>query len=449
MSRIYTQQKRPHKVTGVDSAQQSAPAFSNQTMLDILKAPENVRVKPISAEMNDRMSQHFGVSMNGLKVFENENLNQLGETAFAHGNEIHVAKGKFSPETAHGREILMHEAAHVVQQGLGLAHDTSHESIALEAQAQTVQAGGTIGSTAGFSMPVANTAAPVQGFGRRLLKKLKSGWNSLMSRFKKKGTNEINEEPAEVSPVPAAAPAQQSGFDFMSIKSRGMSRRHAEEKDEDTGGFIRKFGKNENRTEQQNQQLDASMRDQYQLWDATLNDDEKDAIYKYKATGSCRSMNRQLRYGGDDEEVSRDIDTLSSAINKSILPHDMVLHRGVSNKVLSHFLNMDPSQLTKENILKSNSIVSDKGFMSTSIDKQKAHGFAEMHSGHMLQINVPAGSHGAYIDPISNMFENEREVLLDKGQKFSIDKIEDYGEIPGAMKIILSLINDDDKGTLR
>lgn len=173
MSKVYAQQKKPHETAGVDSAHQAVPAFSNQAMLDLLKAPENVRAKPLSQEMHEKMSQHFGVSLSGVKVFENENLNQLGETAFAHGNEIHVAKGQYAPGTAHGQEVLMHEAAHVVQQGMGLAHDTGSESAALEAQAQSVQAGGSMGSISGFSMPAATASAPVQGFGRRLLKKLK------------------------------------------------------------------------------------------------------------------------------------------------------------------------------------------------------------------------------------------------------------------------------------
>ena len=172
MSKIYAQ-KKPHETAGVDSAHQAAPAFSNQAMLDLLKAPENVRAKPLSQEMHEKMSQHFGVSLSGVKVFENENLNQLGETAFAHGNEIHVAKGQYAPGTAHGQEVLMHEAAHVVQQGMGLTHGMSGESAALEAQAQAVQAGGSMGNLSGFSMPTATASAPVQGFGRRLLKKLK------------------------------------------------------------------------------------------------------------------------------------------------------------------------------------------------------------------------------------------------------------------------------------
>ena len=45
MSKIYAQQKKPHEAVGTDSVQQTAPAFSNQAMLDLLKAPENVRAQ--------------------------------------------------------------------------------------------------------------------------------------------------------------------------------------------------------------------------------------------------------------------------------------------------------------------------------------------------------------------------------------------------------------------
>lgn len=72
MSKIYAQQKKPHEVAGADSTQQAVSAFSNQAMLDLLKAPENVRAKPLSQEMHEKMSQHFGVSLSGIKVFEME-----------------------------------------------------------------------------------------------------------------------------------------------------------------------------------------------------------------------------------------------------------------------------------------------------------------------------------------------------------------------------------------
>ena len=71
MSKIYAQ-KKPHEAAGVDSTHQTAPAFSNQAMLDLLKAPEHVQAKPLSQQMNEKLSQHFGVSMSGLKVFEKQ-----------------------------------------------------------------------------------------------------------------------------------------------------------------------------------------------------------------------------------------------------------------------------------------------------------------------------------------------------------------------------------------
>ena len=453
MSKVYAQQKKPHETAGVDSAHQAAPAFSNQAMLDLLKAPEHVQAKPLSQQMNEKMSQHFGVSMNGLKVFENENLNQLGETAFAHGNEIHVAKGQFAPGTAHGQEVLMHEAAHVVQQGMGMAHDTGTESAALEAQAQAVQAGGSMGNISGFSMPTATAAAPVQAFGRRLVRKIKNGWKSLMNFFKKGKSSEAVAEPQEeAAPAAAPAPVLPAGFDFMSIQKRGMSRREAE----DAPGFdvIQRTGAKEHRSGAENQELNMAMREQWKLWNKTLTGDEKESTQLY-TTPYYREMNSQLRHGGDDEEVQKHIDNVSSAVKKSILPGNMVLHRGAGPKVLGQLFGFDGSNMNsaqiRQHMMKSkssltNQVIQDKGFTSTSLNEEVATEFAKKHDGHLIQINAPAGSHGAYLDPISEAM-GEQEVLLDKGQQFKIDDIVD-DEKTGLMKIILSMI-DEDEGQLR
>lgn len=96
--------------------------IGNQAMLSILGNQEGLSSKTLSGEMTQKMSDQFGVPMEGIKVFENENLNAIGETAFTRGNEIHVAKGKYDPYSEQGQQILLHEAAHVVQQGMGLVH---------------------------------------------------------------------------------------------------------------------------------------------------------------------------------------------------------------------------------------------------------------------------------------------------------------------------------------
>lgn len=453
MSKIYAQQKKPHKTVGTDSVRQPAPAFSNQAMLDLLKAPENVRAKPLSQEMQEKMSQHFGVSLSGIKVFENENLNQLGETAFAHGNEIHVAKGQYAPGTAHGQEVLMHEATHVVQQGMGLAHDTGNESAALEAQAQSVQAGGSMGNISGFSMPTATAAAPVQGFGRTLLKKIKSGWQSFKNLFKKSNKSEPAAAPQEKeAPAPAPAPTQSGGFDFMNIQQRGMSMRQAEA----ASGIktIQKFGGKADRTDSETDMLGTAMDAQYELWNKTLTPDERESTTLY-TTPYYKEMNDQLRYEGSDPEVQQHINNVSSAVKKSILPSNMVLYRGAGSNVLGHLLGFDGSGMNsaqmrrhllqnKDSLTKK--VIRDQGFTSTSINKGIASGFAKDNAGHLIQINAPKGSHGAYLAPLSDN-KREQEVLLDKGQQFKITDIVDDEET-GLLKIIMSMTTEDE-GQLR
>ena len=394
MSKVYAQQKKPHETAGVDSAHQAAPAFSNQAMLDLLKAPENVRAKPLSQEMHEKLSQHFGVSMSGLKVFENENLNQLGETAFAHGNEIHVAKGQYAPGTAHGQEVLMHEAAHVVQQGMGMTHGAGPESAALEAQAQSVQAGGSMGNISGFSMPTATAAAPVQAFGRRLVRKIKSGWQSFKNLFKRSNKSEPAATPQAKEP-PAPASAQSGGFDFMSIQQRGMSMNQAQNTKK--YNIIQKFGDKADRTDFETSMLGTAMREQWELWDKTLTPDERESTKLY-TTQYYKEMNNQLRHEESDPEVQQHIDNVSSAVKKSILPSNMVLYRGAGSHVIGNLLKFDGSKMSSEQLRKHlmqnkgsliNQIIRDQGFTSTSIDKGVASRFAKNNDGHLIQINAP------------------------------------------------------------
>ncbi|GIW00024.1 MAG: hypothetical protein KatS3mg058_1427 [Roseiflexus sp.] len=48
-----------------------------------------------------------------------------GVEALTAGQEIHVAPGQYRPETSHGAHVLLHELAHVAQQGSGAARDAA------------------------------------------------------------------------------------------------------------------------------------------------------------------------------------------------------------------------------------------------------------------------------------------------------------------------------------
>jgi hypothetical protein len=41
----------------------------------------------------------------------------IGAQAFAHGNDVHFAPGKYDPSSREGRQLIAHEVTHVVQQG--------------------------------------------------------------------------------------------------------------------------------------------------------------------------------------------------------------------------------------------------------------------------------------------------------------------------------------------
>ena len=49
---------------------------------------------------------------------------EVGAVAFAQGNDVHFAPGKFNPESSSGRQLIGHELAHVVQQREGRVQPT-------------------------------------------------------------------------------------------------------------------------------------------------------------------------------------------------------------------------------------------------------------------------------------------------------------------------------------
>ena len=189
-------------------------------------------------------------------------------------------------------------------------------------------------------------------------------------------------------------------------------------------------------------------------WNDTLTPDERESTTLY-TTPYYKEMNDQLRYEGSDPEVQQHIDNVSSAVKKSILPSNMVLYRGAGSNVLGHLLGFDGSGMNsaqmrrhllqnKDSLTKK--VIRDQGFTSTSINKGIASGFAKNNDGHLIQINAPEGSHGAYLAPLSDN-KREQEVLLDKEQQFKITDIVDDEET-GLLKIIMSMTTEDE-GQLR
>lgn len=148
--------KVPDKSTGEQSVQLPPVPMSISEELSSLKGRERTVTGDISKSLRER----YGVDMNGIRIFEDEGLRErFGQRGYAKGNEIHLAKGEYSPNTASGKEMLMHEAGHIVQQGSGMVSGSGIvENAALEAQADS---GFT--APASFSMPAATASSAIQG----------------------------------------------------------------------------------------------------------------------------------------------------------------------------------------------------------------------------------------------------------------------------------------------
>lgn len=149
-------------------------------------------------------------------------------------------------------------------------------------------------------------------------------------------------------------------------------------------------------------------------WD-DLSDGEKDSIYWY--TQGSGKINRPLRgYEGswkesdfkgagkvdlDAEGGGQYIKDLTSAINKSPLPEDMVFRRGINERGLAGFLGMDEKTLKKmkPDQLKQfeYSMKVDEGFMSVGAAQGK--GFT---SAVTVNVYCPKGTKAIYAEPVSH-----------------------------------------------
>lgn len=151
-----------------------------------------------ASRIKDDMSRHYGVDMSGVRVFQDDGLADVSDPAYVRGNEIHLDSKAFAPGTAAAHNVIMHEAAHVIQQGTGRVSGDIVRSAPLEAEADRAAMTGSI-STEGFAMPSA-VSAPMQGlfgFGKKKSDNPSPNHLSKLGRFSRAGfkeRKEINEK---------------------------------------------------------------------------------------------------------------------------------------------------------------------------------------------------------------------------------------------------------------
>jgi hypothetical protein len=93
-----------------------------------LAAPDKKK-KPAQGKMPEHVQQKMESTMNAdfsdVNIHVGSKASSVGALAYAQGNDIHFAQGKFNPNTSDGQSLLGHELAHVVQQRQGRVKATT------------------------------------------------------------------------------------------------------------------------------------------------------------------------------------------------------------------------------------------------------------------------------------------------------------------------------------
>lgn len=108
---------------------------------------------------------------------------------------------------------------------------------------------------------------------------------------------------------------------------------------------------------------------------------------------------------------------IDQVVNTATVPDDLVAYRGASLKLLGKLAKSPDKAIGK--------VLTDHGFVSTSLNQKKAEDFSR---GMLVEIRVPAGSHGFFMATTGSDYSSaESELLLPRGAKFGVVDVQKVG----------------------
>lgn len=174
-----------------------------------------------------------------------------------------------------------------------------------------------------------------------------------------------------------------------------------------------------------------------EFWDNELSEKERESIKAYTGQHYIR-MNRDLREDNiSTSSKKRYIMGTTSALEKFEVADDITVWRGMGSKnTLARNLNVSKEQLSQ--MVTDGSIVGqkfvEKGFCSAGVTE--GAGWSKQV---FMEIYVPKGTKGMYVDPIS-MHSGEHELLLQRNTTFTIMKAE---RVDGKYKLYVSIAKQE------
>lgn len=169
-----------------------------------------------------------------------------------------------------------------------------------------------------------------------------------------------------------------------------------------------------------------------------LDGKEKDAIRAYTGAKYV-AMNQSLRTGHmKDEETKSLIENVTSALNKSTLLENTIVHRGISFDGAKQLLKVNSlHDLNMDNIKEKSPL--EKGFSSAG-----GHVDDAWDKDVTMHIFCPKGTHAMYVDPISK-FPGEHEMLLQRGTQYNITnaRFDENGNLRDIYCTVIKQLVDD------
>ncbi|XOS92844.1 ADP-ribosyltransferase [Brevibacillus laterosporus] len=164
----------------------------------------------------------------------------------------------------------------------------------------------------------------------------------------------------------------------------------------------------------------------FKQYSQKLKPEQKSAIQLY-TTQNYKTINKGLREDNLPVDKIKEVRDMSKALAKSPISEAGVVYRKVGKDALgiditTNFKNQNVVTKLKNDL--EGSIREEKAFLSTSV----ANHFSESFDAKtvLFKINIPEGTHAAYIFGDLATYQGESELIIDKGSSYRIDKINTY-----------------------
>ncbi|RRD38808.1 DUF935 family protein [Leptotrichia sp. OH3620_COT-345] len=146
---------------------------------------------------------------------------------------------------------------------------------------------------------------------------------------------------------------------------------------------------------------------------------EHKAILSYSGD-SYTDINEVLLSGKINEKLQKEIDLISSAINKNEIKENIQVFRGVSGKHTEQLILIGEKLIGKT--------IPNNCFLSTSLSFDVAKSFAK-ETGVVFNIKVPKGKKAFFLSQQDAYYSPELEILFDKKTNIKIEKVYKKGKL--------------------